>query len=102
MSETTTMALIIAATILLVIFILRDKIKIFKVKGGGMSAEVGTHSTSPKVGTHEPDRLVVKGVEQNAAEGSNNAAIHSNNATVDGFKQTAKKGNDLVIGNPEP
>lgn len=96
MSETTTKALIIAVALLiaigLVIYFLRGKIKNAEVKGYGVTA---------KVGTHEPDRLVIKGIEQNAAEGSNKASIHSDNATVDGIKQTAKKDNDLVIGNPE-
>lgn len=93
MSETTTTILIIAIALVvgLLIFFLRSKIKNTKVKAGGVSFEVGTH---------EPDRLVVKGIEQTAEKGSNQAIIHTTSATVDGLKQTAQKDNLLDIGNP--
>lgn len=95
MNETTTTTLIVAVALLiavgLAIFFLRGKIKNAEVKVGGVSA---------KVGTHEPDRLIVKGVEQTAEKGGNQATIRSANATVDGLKQTAQKDNVLDIGNP--
>lgn len=93
MSDTTT--LIIAAALLiavgLVVYIMRGQIKNGEVRVGGVTA---------KVGTHEPDRLVVKGVEQTSEKGSNTTAIRSANVTVDGLKQTAQKDNVLDIGNP--
>jgi hypothetical protein len=94
MSDTNITTLIIALGLLIAavmaFYFLRGKIKSAEVKAGGVSA---------KVGTHEPNRTNVKNVEQSTTEGSNNTTINSDNASVDGFKQTAKYNNDLTIGN---
>lgn len=94
MSDTNTNALIITAALLvffgLAFFLLRGKIKNAKLKAGGVSAEIGTH---------EPDRLVVKSIEQIAEKGGNAVTLRSTNTTVDGLKQTAQKDNVLNIGN---
>jgi len=95
MSDETITILIITAALLiffgLAFFVLRGKIKNAKVKAGGISAEIGAH---------DPDRLVVKNVEQTAEKGSSTVNIRAANATIDGIKQTAKKDNVLNIGNP--
>lgn len=95
MSETTITALIAAVALLIavaiVVFFLRGKIKNAEVKAGGITA---------KLATHEPDKTIVKNVDQTAKQGSNHARIHTNTATVEGIKQTAQKDNVLDIGNP--
>jgi hypothetical protein len=81
----------VVGVLVLVTFILRSKnIRNIKAKFMGALFEGGTH---------EPDRLVVKDVEQTSEKGSNVATISSTNATVDGLKQTAQKDNVLDIGN---
>jgi len=94
MTETNITTLIIAIVLLiaigLVLFLLRGKVKKAEVRAGVISA---------KIGTHEPDEMVVKNVEQAAMEGGNSATIRSGNAKVDGFKQVGKHDNVLDIGN---
>lgn len=96
MSETNTLTLIIAFILLiaigLVLYFLRGNIKNAEVKAGRVSA---------RVGTHEPNRTNVKNVEQNTTEGSNKAVINTDNAMIEGVKQTAKNNNELTVGNAE-
>lgn len=92
MSDTVTIILILAVLIGVawLVYVLRHKLK---------NADVSACGVTAKIGTHEPDKLAVKNIVQLSEQADNRVDIHSNNATVDGVKQTAKKGNVLNIRN---